>query len=60
MYDQHLPEINSKKREDTRMTEKHVVIDASLVHRLILSQFPQWKELSILLQRVGGTIELFI
>lgn len=29
------------------MTEEHVVIDASLVRRLITSQFPQWKELSI-------------
>ena len=47
MHDQHLPEINSKERGDSRMTEKHVVIDASLVRHLIASQFPQWKELSI-------------
>jgi len=40
MYDQHLPEINSKERGDSRMTEKHVVIHASLVRRLIASQFP--------------------
>lgn len=29
------------------MTEEHVVIDTSLVGRLIASQFPQWKELPI-------------
>lgn len=29
------------------MTEEHVVIDAFLVRRLIASQFPQWKGLSI-------------
>jgi len=47
MHDQYLPEINSKERGDSRMTDKHVVIDASLVRRLIACQFPQWKELSI-------------
>lgn len=47
MHDQHLPEINSKERGDNRMTAAHVVIDTSLVRRLIASQFPQWKELSI-------------
>lgn len=47
MHDQHLSETNSKERGDSRMTKKHVVIDASLVRRLIASQFPQWKELSI-------------
>ena len=49
MHDQHLPEINSKERGDSRVTEKHVVIDASLVRRLIASQFPQWKELAFTL-----------
>jgi aminoglycoside phosphotransferase (APT) family kinase protein len=29
------------------MNSQHVVIDVSLVRRLIVSQFPQWKELSI-------------
>lgn len=29
------------------MKEKRVAIDASLMRRLIVSQFPQWKELSI-------------
>jgi aminoglycoside phosphotransferase (APT) family kinase protein len=47
MHDQHFPEINFKERGDSRMKEEHVVIDASLVRRLIASQFPQWKELSI-------------
>jgi hypothetical protein len=27
------------------MNSQHVVIDASLVRRLIASQFPKWKEL---------------
>ncbi len=47
VYDQPLPEINSKERGNSRMKEEHVIIDASLVRRLIASQFPQWKELSI-------------
>ena len=29
------------------MNSQHVVIDASLVRRLIASQFPKWKELPI-------------
>lgn len=29
------------------MNKENIVIDASLVRRLIASQFPQWKELSI-------------
>jgi len=33
MHDQHLPEINSKERGDSRMIEEHVVIDTSLVCR---------------------------
>ena len=41
MYDRYLPEINSKERGDSRMKKEHVIIDASLVHRLIASQFPK-------------------
>src|SRR5947209_7891158 len=47
MHDPYLPEINSKECGDCRMTEEYGVIDTSLVRRLIASQFPQWKELSI-------------
>lgn len=47
MFDQHLPEINSKEHGDSRMRGENIVINASLVRRLIASQFPQWKELSI-------------
>lgn len=37
MHDQHLPEINSKERGESRVKEEHLVIDASLVHCLIAS-----------------------
>lgn len=47
MYDRHLPEVNTKEDGDIQMKEEHVAIDASLVRRLIASEFPQWKELSI-------------
>lgn len=36
------------------MNSQHVVIDVSLVRRLIASQFPQWKELSIDLVATSG------
>ena len=47
MYDPYLPEVNTKEYRDSRMKEENVVIDISLVRRLIASQFPQWRELSI-------------
>lgn len=47
MHDRYLPEVNTKEYGDIRMKEENVVIDISLVRRLIASQFPQWKELSM-------------